>query len=148
MSMACAARGALLFVTNHCRSLVPSPTVTNITARGDLGHSVLSVLELSSNCALLDWQRAQGQRKENSNESKRSDDGNPVLLSTGDKPRFSNGADVECKLRIPSRRGTERKGDWRHHGPRHLYRAWNAEPASRRCRCTPRHVGKGLPPRP
>jgi len=45
--------------------------------RGDLGHSVLADLELSSNCALLDWQRAQGQRKENSNESKRSDDGNP-----------------------------------------------------------------------
>src|ERR1700675_564041 len=109
--------------------------VMSVTARGDLRHSVLSVLELCSNGVLIECQRAQDQRKEKSSESKRSNDGNPVLLPTGDKPRFSNGAHVECKLRIPSRRGTEREGDRRHHGPRHLYRPWNAEPACWRYRC-------------
>src|SRR5579863_4717552 len=134
MSMACAAPGALWFVSNHGRLLVPSSTVTNITARSDLGHSVLSVLELSSNCALLDWQGARGQRKENSNESKRSDDENAILLSKGDKPRFGNGVDVECRLRIPPRPDTGWKSDRRDHGPRHLHSTRNAGPACRRYR--------------
>src|ERR1700687_328881 len=105
----------------------------SVTASRDLHHSFLPVLVLSTSRVLFEYQRARGQRKEKSNESKRSDDENPILLSTGDKPRFSNGADVECELRVPSCRSTRWKGDRRDHGPSHLYRTGNAKPAFQRC---------------
>jgi len=42
----------------------------SVTARGDMRHSVLSVLVLSSSGVLFECQRAQGHREEKSNEGK------------------------------------------------------------------------------
>src|SRR5437773_2648530 len=84
--------------------------VTSVTVRGDQGYCILLVAELTLQRVSVDWQRRPRQRKDEFNASKRSDDGNTVLLPTRDESRIRYRADVECKLRIPSPRGLGWKG--------------------------------------